>query len=284
MKLTWDVDRDTIVQATVGGFKKKILTVNGDHRTLTLSLRKKSEFPFDLPDGRRATIKTTPHYAAGTDIELRVDGQLMVPTEKTAPKCAACGTETKPNDRFCDACGKPMAPAENYLHEKRIKEAAGAIWVLAALFSLSGIVTFFLTRSNDAAALAKLAALDPSAQFPKTIDGVNYTVGALRNKILWESWSVLIVNGILASVMVALAYWGRRAASVRPDRHRILRCGHRRRRDHQSRLHRSRHHHEDHYHPDPLQGHQGSIGPALRQCMTEGRYTPPASVRSAGKA
>lgn len=36
-------------------------------------------------------------------------------------------------------------------------------------------------------------------------------MGQLRAQLLWEPWGVLLINGILAAMMVALSLWGRRA-------------------------------------------------------------------------
>src|SRR5208283_5791202 len=52
--------------------------------------------------------------------------------------------------------------------------------------------------------------MNPNALFPKAVNGVTYTVSALRHQIIWEPWSALIVNGILAAVMAGLAVWGKR--------------------------------------------------------------------------
>lgn len=41
--------------------------------------------------------------------------------------------------------------------------------------------------------------------------GVTYTVGELRQRILWEEWSPLLVKGLLALAMLLPAQWGRRA-------------------------------------------------------------------------
>ena len=43
------------------------------------------------------------------------------------------------------------------------------------------------------------------------MNGVTYTAAALRDRIEWESWSVLLVNLLLAAIMAGLALWGRRS-------------------------------------------------------------------------
>ena len=79
------------------------------------------------------------------------------------------------------------------------------------LFPISGVVAFFIQRSQVAAVLSKLDTMSSDTVIPKTINGVTYTVGELRAQINWEVWSVLVINFILGAVMVGLALWGRRA-------------------------------------------------------------------------
>jgi len=107
-----------------------------------------------------------------------------------------------------------MPPAEHYVHRKYIKEATGAITVLAVLFFVIGIIMFFVTKSQAAIALIKLNGMNPSENFPKSINGVTYTVAALRKQLIWEPWSILIQNMILAVIMAGLAFWGKRSPLV----------------------------------------------------------------------
>jgi hypothetical protein len=211
LNIQWDVDEATVIKAKMGAFGKSVLTVRGTEIPNELKLRKKMRFWFDLPDGRPAEILVSPRFGGAADIELRVDGQLMAPTEKQPVKCDACGAVVRPNDRFCEACGHPTPPAENYLHRKRLKEASGAIWMMAVLFAIFGVVFFFITRSQGAPILGKLAGMDANARVTATATGVTYTVSALRDKISWAPWNVLFLNLFLAVVMVGLAFWGRRA-------------------------------------------------------------------------
>ncbi len=104
-----------------------------------------------------------------------------------------------------------MPLAEDYQHIKNVKKATGAITALAVIFVLSGIVMFWLAKSHAEAPLEKLSHMSAEAIYPAAINGVSYTVGALRDRIIWESRSVLIVNLILAAVMGSLAVWGKRA-------------------------------------------------------------------------
>ena len=209
MLLRWDVDDANTVTLKIGGFAKSVLTINDREIPSALKLSKKKQVAFSLADGRDATISVKPRFASMPEITLRVSGQLMVPTEKTPVKCPSCGASVKPNDRFCQSCGKPMPAPENYLFRRSVKEATGTIWMLGALFAISGAIFFFLARSQYAEALAKLDGLNPNQTIP--INGVVHLVSALRDQILWAQWGVLIVNLILAAAMVGLALWGRRA-------------------------------------------------------------------------
>ena len=83
--------------------------------------------------------------------------------------------------------------------------------VAIVLFLIFGIVMFFITKSQTADLLLKLAQMSPDATIPKPIGGKTYTAAALRSYLLWQPWGVLIVNLVLAAVMAILALWGRRA-------------------------------------------------------------------------
>ena len=211
MKRKWDVDDSTVVELEIGGFGKSVLTVNGTQILNQLAIRKKCEAQFALSGARQATLSIKPQFGTTPLILLRVDGQLMIPTEKTPVKCPSCDAVVKPNDRFCAGCGQTMPPAEHYVHQKSVRDAAQAIWMLALLFVFSGVVMFFIMKSQADTALAKLADLDPSMMFSRPINGVMLTVAALRERIASEPWNILIVNLGLAVVMAGLALWGRRA-------------------------------------------------------------------------
>jgi hypothetical protein len=211
MKLRWDVDDTNVVAATIGGFGKNTISVNERVLPSKLSLRKKNELSFQLSDGRQATISIKPQFATRPIIELRVDGKLMVETGKNPIICSNCGTTVKPNDQFCGSCGQAMPPAEDYVNKRYVKEATGAIKGLAILFTIVGILMYFVTKSQSANFLVKLDGMNPEETYPVAINGVKYTVAALRSQLTWEPWGVLIVNLILAAVMTVLAFWGRRA-------------------------------------------------------------------------
>ncbi|MGD0843664.1 MAG: zinc ribbon domain-containing protein [Geobacteraceae bacterium] len=211
MKLKWEVDDANIVNAKLGGFGRNVITVNGVEVPGRLSLRKKGELPFRLSDGRYAIILINPQFATRPVIELRVDGQLMVESGKEPFLCGSCGTAVKPNDRFCGVCGQPMPPAEHYVHRRYVREATGAIKALAALFLIVGVIMFFASKSQVANVLIRLDGMNPNETFPKSINGVTYTVAALRKELIWEPWGILIQNLILAAIMAGLAFWGKRS-------------------------------------------------------------------------
>jgi len=211
MKTKWEIDESTAVDLKIGGFAKTELILNNKEIPNHLTARRKSEATFELPGGRHAKLTIEPQFGTSPLTKLYVDGQLMVPTPKNPITCGSCGSIAKPNDRFCGKCGHAMPSPESYVHEKYVNDATTAIWMLSGLFFVSGIILFVIMQSQGSDALSKLAGLDPNSQFPHPINGVNYTVAALRSQIAWEPWGVLIVNLILAIVMTILAFWGKRA-------------------------------------------------------------------------
>ena len=211
MKYTWEVDSANVVEANFGAFGKKVITVNGREAHKNRESGSKNLIPFELPDGRQAVISIDRQFVGKPNIDLRTDGRVMLASGKNPIKCIACGATTKPYDRFCEKCGHAMPSAEERTHQKRVKDATGAIGGLAILFVIFGTIMFFVTKSQSAVALLKLQSMSPDSIIPTPINGVTYTVGALRHQILWETWSVLIVNLVLAAVMTGLYIWGKRA-------------------------------------------------------------------------
>jgi hypothetical protein len=208
---TWEIDDHTVVEAKLRTFGKSTLSVNGVVVSKKLGLRGRDEIPVNLSGGRRAYLKPKRQYGSAAVLELRVDGRLIVENQRRPIKCAGCQAAIKPNDRFCAACGAPTPAPETYAHRKNVDRATQAIWTMAALYLFSGVAVFFLTRSKLAPMLSKLIAMNPSQVFPKTINGVTYTVAALRREIAWETEAPLLIYGVLAAIMAALAVWGRRA-------------------------------------------------------------------------
>jgi hypothetical protein len=207
----WEVDDATTVNAHFGFFGKKSVSINGKAAYISRKMTSKREIAFAMPDGRSGAVSIKPQFIGAPEIALRVGGQLVAETTKDPIKCPACNAAAKPYDRFCGKCGKPMPSAEDVALRKNVKQATGAIKILAALFVVSGIAFFFITKGQADAFLPQLEGMDPAATYPKAIGGRMYTVEELRRELTWEPWGVLIVNLILAVTMVALALWAKRA-------------------------------------------------------------------------
>jgi len=211
---TWEVDESNVVKVKLGGFGKKIVTVNGKPIYNAFRYKRKGrEIPFLLPDGRQAIVAVKPQFMGVPKIELWVRGQRMVELDAKKPlKCPACGAAAKGYDKFCTACGKPMPTAEDHFNQTQVNAATRTIKWLAVIFAVSGVLLFFVTKSAADAALAKMASMDAGSLVPTEAEGGTITVGALRQQLEWEPWGVLIVNAILTVIMVGLALWSRRAA------------------------------------------------------------------------
>jgi hypothetical protein len=205
MVKTWEIDDATIVTAKVGAFGKKTISVNGQE---VLASRDKT-VAFALPGGRRGSLSLKSSFIGAPDVDLTVDGKLAVETEKKPIACPACQTSAKPYDQFCGKCGQAMPTAEDYRAQNCVKQATGAIKVLAVLFLIFGILMFFVTQTQADAALAKLQNMDPGQTWEAA--GRTWNVGELRKQLEWEPWSVLMVNLILAAIMTVLALWSRRS-------------------------------------------------------------------------
>lgn len=208
MRFKWEVDGATVVEATFSAFGKQVVTVNGETMASRRRLRTKGDLPFALADGRTGTITVTPRLFAKPQVDLRVDGRLFAPSGKKPWRCKACSADAKPYDQFCSGCGATLPSAEQRSHERQVEEATGAMRALAWLFSIFGVILFFVARSQTTSALAKLAGMDDGATVQ--IGDMTYTVMQLRDEVIWEPWGVLISNAVLAAVMAALAVWGKR--------------------------------------------------------------------------
>ena len=219
MKLKWEIDAATVVEAALGAFGKKVITVNGKEvlrernfgKALVPSFRVSSQasLPFTLPDGRAGVLSVEPRSFSAPQIELRVDGTFCLPTGKAALLCAECKAPAKPYDRFCERCGKALPGPEQRRHESQVGEATGAIRMLAWMFAAFGILLALLTRSQSEAGLARLANLAPTELM--TLDGATYTVAQLRQQLIWEPWGVLLTNLVLAAAMAGLSIWGKKS-------------------------------------------------------------------------
>jgi hypothetical protein len=208
---TWQIDDANVVKADIGMFGTAVLTANGKLISKKFKTHKKAELGFELADGRKASLAARPQFVGGSELSLRVNGQLMVENGKRPIHCSGCDAVVNPNDRFCAACGVATPSAESHVHRRNLAKATQTMSWLSVLFALSGLLFFFIGQKTTAAALVQLNGLDPQATYPSPIDGVTYTVGALRERILWNHWGALIIGLLLAAVMGGLAAWGRRA-------------------------------------------------------------------------
>ena len=212
LERTWEVDDSNTVKLRIGVFGKKTLTVNGKEVFGGRKLPRKNEIPFRMPDGRPAIVNIKPEFM-GAAIDVWVSGRQLIDTPKKPFKCAACGTQAKPYDRFCGKCGQAMPTAEDRQNEKKVKEAVNAVRVLAALFFVSGLLVWFATKTQADGAIAKLGleAMDPSAVLPQEINGRRWTAGELLKELQWEPTGMLLINMILCVAMLALSFWAKRA-------------------------------------------------------------------------
>ena len=211
MVRTWQIDEVTCFKVQTGLFGRATASVNGTRFPNKFNSRKKRDLSFELLDGRKGSLSIRPQFGGMSELWLTVGGQRMVESGKEPPRCTQCGTAGKPYDRYCTHCGHGMPSADTYAHRRNVRQATRYMLWLSALFALSGIVFFLMIHAQETRALARLSGLDAHATYPKPIEGVIYTVAALRQRILWEEWSPLVVNAVLALTMVGLGLWGRRA-------------------------------------------------------------------------
>lgn len=211
MVRTWQIDEATRFTVQSGAFGRATASVNGNPFPNRFNSRKKQDLSFRLLDGRQGSLSVRPQFASIPELWLTVGGQRMVESSKDAPRCSQCGCAAQPYDRYCTHCGHAMPTAETYTHQRNIRRATRFMLWLSGLFALYGIIFFSLMHAQQARALAKLSGLSANAIYPKPIDGVTYTVAQLRQHIVWEEYSPLLVNVVLALTMATLALWGRRS-------------------------------------------------------------------------
>jgi hypothetical protein len=208
-KIEWRVDAGTqIVMRSLPLLRRKVelngQRVDGEWRS--------KRFAFTLPDGRSADITLKADTLSRTT-ELSLDGKL-IPDIRYVPKdlrCPACKTEVQLLDEYCAKCGHSLGTPARFMHRHSVQGATSAIWFLAAVFVIFGIVAFYLMRDEAQTALDNLAQFEDS-EVLDPIDGVTYTAGELRAQVVWEHRGLLVVNLILAAIMVVLAWWSKRRA------------------------------------------------------------------------
>jgi hypothetical protein len=208
-KIEWRVDSGTHIVLRSPPLLKRKVELNGQR--VDGEWRSK-RFAFTLPDGRSAEI-TLKADALSRTTELSLDGKL-IPDIRYVPKdlrCPACKAEVQLLDEFCAKCGHALGTPARFLHKHSVQGATSAIWFLAVLFAIVGVVMFFVMRDTTQTALENLAQFEDH-EVLEPIDGVTYTAGELRALVIWEHRSVVIVNLILAAIMVVLAWWSKQRA------------------------------------------------------------------------
>lgn len=208
-KIEWRVDAGTQIVLRSPPLLKRKVELNGQR--VDGEWRSK-RFAFTLPDGRSADITLKADTLSRTT-ELSLDGKL-IPDIRYVPKdlrCPACRAEIQLLDEYCAKCGHALGTPARFLHRHSVQGATSAIWVLAGLFAIFGVVMFYVMRDTTQTALENLAQF-ADHEVLEPIDGVTYTAGELRARINWEHRGVLVVNLILAAIMVVLAWWSKRRA------------------------------------------------------------------------
>ena len=208
-KIEWRVDAGTQIVLRNPPLLRRKVELNGQR--VDGEWRSKC-FAFTLPDSRSVEITLKADTLSRTT-ELSLDGKL-IPDIRYVPKdlrCPACKAEVQLLDEYCAKCGHSLGTPARFLHRHSVQGATSAIWVLAVLFAIFGIVMFYLMRDTTQTALENLAPFKDH-QVLAPINGVTYTAGELRARVIWEQRGVLVVNLILAAIMVVLAWWSKRRA------------------------------------------------------------------------
>jgi len=208
-KIEWRVDAGTQIVLRSPPLLKRKVELNGQR--VDGEWRSK-RFAFTLPDGRSVEVTLKADTLSRTT-ELSLDGKL-IPDIRYVPKdlcCQACKAEVQLLDEYCAKCGHALGTPARFLHRHSVQGATSAIWVLAVLFAIFGVVMFYAMRDTTQTALENLAPF-ADHELLEPIDGVSYTAGELRARVIWEHRGVLVVNLILAAIMVVLAWWSKRRA------------------------------------------------------------------------
>lgn len=206
-RIEWRVDAGTQVVLRKPLFLGRKVELNGERVD---GRWESKEFRFSLPDGRAAQLTLKADTMSRTT-ELLIDGKL-IPDVRYVPKdlrCPACNSGLQLLDEYCPSCGHAVGTPARFLVRHAVQGATSAIYVLAALFALWGIVMFFLMRDTTDKALENLGRFDES-EVMEPIDGVSYTAGELRARILWEQRGLLAANLMLSGLMLGLAWWSKR--------------------------------------------------------------------------
>jgi hypothetical protein len=208
-KIEWRVDAGTQIVLRSPPLLKRKVELNGQRVDGEWHSKR---FAFSLADGRSADLTLKSDTISRTT-ELSIDGKL-IPDVRYVPKdlrCPSCKAEIQLLDEYCAKCGHALGTPARFLHRHSVQGATSAIWVLAVLFAIFGVAMFFLMRDTTQTALENLAPYQDH-EVLQPIDGVTYTAGELRARVIWEQRGVLVVNLLLSAIMVVLAWWSKRRA------------------------------------------------------------------------
>lgn len=205
--IEWRVDKDTHIALRRRLFSKRKVELNGQPVEGEWDSKR---FNFALADGRSAEIYLRSD-ALSRETELSVGGTL-IPDSRFVPddlRCPACNGEIQLLDEYCAKCGHALGTPARFLNLGSVKGATNAIRFLAAIFAIFGVVVFLFMRGTTQAAMDNLAQFDDETVL-EPIDGVTYTAGELRKRVVWEHRGVLVINLLLSAIMLVLAWWSRR--------------------------------------------------------------------------
>ena len=125
-------------------------------------------------------------------------------------RCPSCDKEVPLEDKFCSFCGKPTVVLSEK-EKQKIRKASRWILAISIMFLIFGTFLGFRQKSVAEDAQKKIAPYEESHVWEMPINGKNYTVGELRDKIEQEVILVFITNYFLAAVMFGLYLWARRS-------------------------------------------------------------------------
>jgi hypothetical protein len=205
-KIEWRVDNGTHIVLRKPPLMARKIELNGQPVDGKWHSKR---FEFTLADGRVADIELKADLLS-RHTELRVGGKL-IPDARYVPedlRCPACNAEIQLVDEFCSKCGHTLGAPDRFLYRRSVTGATSAIRWLAALFAIFGVAMFFLMGDTTQKALANLSRFEDH-EVLEPIDGVSYTAGELRKRVVWEQRGVLVVNFILSATMLVLAWWSR---------------------------------------------------------------------------
>lgn len=140
--------------------------------------------------------------------------------------CVNCEEVIRPTDEFCQGCGTQVTSVQKArllerlevydtrmaTHMKQVRGARQAVITLAGLFTFSGVVMYFITKSEVDSTLLTLQPFPGDMDYPELINGKSLTIAEVRAMIERESLQVLALNLVLGAIMVGLWFWSKRAA------------------------------------------------------------------------